>query len=137
MPQPADTPQTFFHLAHYLHQTIMQDQSATLALLHRDRPASPFYRDWLEWRTQRIDTRWGTYHALPLGDGLDGGIVACGTRRAVWLPYIEVDQIAEMTEQARAFGASVLLGPREGPAGWRSVISTPAGGEIALWRPKR
>jgi hypothetical protein len=46
--QPADTPQTFFHLAHYLHQTIMQDQSATLALLHRDRPASPYYADWLE-----------------------------------------------------------------------------------------
>ena len=48
VPQPADTPQTFFHLAHYLHQTIMQDQSATLVLLHRDRLASPFYEDWLE-----------------------------------------------------------------------------------------
>jgi len=23
---------------------------------------------------------------------------------------------------------------REGPAGWRSVIATPAGGEIALWQ---
>jgi predicted enzyme related to lactoylglutathione lyase len=55
----------------------------------------------------------------------------------VWLPYVEVDRIEEMTERARALGASVLLAPREGPAGWRSVISTPAGGEIALWRPKR
>jgi hypothetical protein len=31
----------------------------------------------------------------------------------------------------------VLLAPREGPAGWRSVVRTPAGGEIAFWQPKR
>jgi hypothetical protein len=61
VPQPADTSQTFFHLAHYLHQTIMQDQSATLALLHRDRPASPFYQDWLELsRLAPVLGRWTT-----------------------------------------------------------------------------
>jgi alpha-mannosidase len=47
-PQPADSPQTYFHLAHYLHQTIMQDQAATLALLHRGAPPAPWYADWLE-----------------------------------------------------------------------------------------
>ena len=99
--------------------------------------ASAFYRELLQWRTEQIDTRWGSYHALPLGDGLDGGIVECGTRRAVWLPYVEVERIEEMTEQGRTLGASVLLEPREGPAGWRAVLSTPAGGEVALWRPKR
>jgi hypothetical protein len=31
----------------------------------------------------------------------------------------------------------VLLTPREGPAGWRSVISAPQCGELALWQPKR
>jgi hypothetical protein len=31
----------------------------------------------------------------------------------------------------------VLLEPREGPAGWRSVITEPAGGEVALWQRKR
>jgi predicted enzyme related to lactoylglutathione lyase len=30
----------------------------------------------------------------------------------------------------------VLLEPREGPAGWRSVVSAPAGAEVALWQPK-
>ena len=99
--------------------------------------ASAFYRELLQWPTEQIDTRWGTYHALPLGHGLDGGIVACGTPRAVWLPYVEVDRIEELTERAQALGASVLLDPREGPAGWRSVVSTLAGGEIALCRPKR
>jgi hypothetical protein len=33
-------------------------------------------------------------------------------------------------------GAGVLLPPREGPAGWRSVVATPAGGEIAFWQQK-
>jgi hypothetical protein len=47
-PHPADTPQTFFHAAHHLHRTIMQDHGATLALLHQGRPASPWYHDWVE-----------------------------------------------------------------------------------------
>jgi hypothetical protein len=46
-PQPADSPQTYFNVAHYLHQTIMQDQTATLALMHRTGPAPVWYRDWL------------------------------------------------------------------------------------------
>ena len=56
--------------------------------------------------------------------------------RPVWLPYVEVDAIDEVTDRARRLGASVLLEPREGPAGWRSVVPTPAGGEIAFWQPK-
>jgi alpha-mannosidase len=48
IPHAADSPQTYFHLAYHLHQTIMQDQAATLPLLHRDRPAPPWYADWLE-----------------------------------------------------------------------------------------
>ena len=33
-------------------------------------------------------------------------------------------------------GAAVLLEPREGPAGWRSVVAIPAAGEIAFWEAK-
>ena len=55
----------------------------------------------------------------------------------VLLPYVEVAEIGAATEGARASGAAVLLESREGPTGWRSVIATPAGGEIALWQPKR
>jgi predicted enzyme related to lactoylglutathione lyase len=71
-----------------------------------------------------------------MGNGLGGGIVECETRRALWLPYVEVDQVAEATERARGLGAAILLEPREGPAGWRSVVTTPAGGEVAFWQPK-
>ena len=71
------------------------------------------------------------------GRGFGGGIVGCGTARPLWLPYVEVGQIEEATEHARQLGASVLLAPREGPTGWRSVVSVPKGGELALWQPKR
>jgi predicted enzyme related to lactoylglutathione lyase len=99
--------------------------------------ASAFYSELLAWQTEQIDNRWGAYHALRLGERLDGGIVECGTERAAWLPYAGVARIETATGRARELGASVLLEPREGPAGWRSVIWTPAGGEIALWQQKR
>jgi uncharacterized protein len=99
--------------------------------------ASAFYEQLCGWRSQRIDTRSGSYLALGLGRAFDGGIVECGTRRPLWLPYVEVDRIDEVTDRARQLGASVLLGPREGPAGWRSIVATPEGGEIAFWQSKR
>jgi hypothetical protein len=99
--------------------------------------ASAFYDGLLRWRTEQIEVRGGSYHALLLGGGLDGGIVECGATRPTWLPYVEVDEIEAMTERGRRLGASVLLEPREGPAGWRSVLTSREGGEIALWQTKR
>jgi predicted enzyme related to lactoylglutathione lyase len=98
--------------------------------------AGAFYASLLRWRPELIETRSGSYMALELGGGVSGGIVQCGTRRPLWLPYVEVDQVEESTERAKRLGALVLLEPREGPAGWRSVVSTPMGGEIAFWQPK-
>ncbi len=98
--------------------------------------ASTFYRELLGWRTERLHCRSGTYHGLAVGGAVDGGIVECGARRPIWLPYVEVREIEAMTERGRALGAAVLLEPREGPAGWRSVLARSDGGEIALWQPK-
>jgi predicted enzyme related to lactoylglutathione lyase len=98
--------------------------------------ASAFYSRLLRWRPERIGAGSGGYLALDLGRELGGGIVECGTRRPVWVPYVEVDRVDAVTDRACRLGASVLLAPREGPAGWRSVVVTPAGGEIAFWQPK-
>jgi predicted enzyme related to lactoylglutathione lyase len=89
------------------------------------------------WRAERIVVPSGSYTALELGDGLGGGIVECATRRPVWLPYVEVPSVDEATERARALGAAVLLEPRDGPVGSRSVVATPAGAELAFWEPRR
>jgi hypothetical protein len=99
--------------------------------------ARAFYARLLRWRPEVVEARCGSYLALELGGGLGGGIVECGTTRPLWLPYVEVDRIDEQTERARRLGARVLLEPREGPAGWRSVVSAPEAGQIAFWQPKR
>ncbi|HKB29887.1 MAG TPA: hypothetical protein VKD26_03545 [Streptosporangiaceae bacterium] len=99
--------------------------------------ASAFYAKLLRWRPRLIEAGSGSYLALDLGRGFGGGIVECAAARPLWLPYVEVGQIEESTEHARRLGASVLLAPREGPAGWRSVISAPQCGELVIWQPKR
>jgi hypothetical protein len=48
MPFPADSSETFFNLGHNLHKTIREDHSATLAFLHKHKPAAPWYEDFLE-----------------------------------------------------------------------------------------
>ena len=100
--------------------------------------ARAFYAALCGWKPSASTRRAGSYLALDLGRGLGGGIVECATGRPLWLPYVEVAEIADATERARGARApTVLLEPREGPAGWRSVVASPAGGEIALWQPKR
>jgi predicted enzyme related to lactoylglutathione lyase len=98
--------------------------------------ASAFYSRLVGWQPEWIETPTGSYLALRLGGAVGGGIVQCATDRPLWLPYVEVDRIHEVTDRARRLGARVSLEPREGPAGWRSVVAAPGAGEIALWQPK-
>jgi predicted enzyme related to lactoylglutathione lyase len=99
--------------------------------------ASAFYAELLYWRPEVVRAAVGSYLALDTGPHLGGGIVECGTRRPLWLPYVEVDGVDRSTDRARELGAVVLLEPREGPSGWRSVVSSPEAGEVALWAPRR
>ena len=94
--------------------------------------------DLLGWRSEDVDAgAAGGYTALDLGRTLGGGIVGCGTTRPIWLPYVAVGDVTAATERARSLGASVLLDPRDGPAGRRSVVATPTAGELAFWQPRR
>jgi predicted enzyme related to lactoylglutathione lyase len=99
--------------------------------------AAAFYSELCGWRQETVQAKSGSYLTLDLREGLGGGIVDCPTSRPVWLPYVEVPQIECATERARGCGARVLLEPREGPGGWRSVVATPAAGELAFWQAKR
>jgi predicted enzyme related to lactoylglutathione lyase len=98
--------------------------------------ACSYYERLLGWRSERIELPAGSYVALGLGRELEGGVVECPGRRPLWLPYVEVNNVVEATDRARELGASVLLEPREGPTGWRSVIARETGGEVGLWGPK-
>ncbi len=116
-----------------------QPKSVVHLELHTgDLPAAcAFYAGLCGWRTERVGAGPRSYLALGLGGPLGGGVVECGIERPLWLPYVEVREIVTATEHAADLGASVLLGPREGAAGWRSIVSAPAGAQVAFWQPKR
>jgi predicted enzyme related to lactoylglutathione lyase len=97
--------------------------------------ASAFYSELLGWHPELIEAAGRAYLALDLG-GVGGGIVECGTERALWLPYVSVPEVERETDRAVQLGANVLLEPREGPAGWRSVVESPDRAEIAFWQSK-
>lgn len=79
-PYPGDSPETYFHLAHYLHQTIMQDHTATLGLGHANLSVSPWHRDWLELgKLSPVLGKWttvGRYLDKVRADEYGGGMAA-------------------------------------------------------------
>jgi predicted enzyme related to lactoylglutathione lyase len=102
-----------------------------------DLPAAcDFYARLCGWRKEAVPTGGGTYLALALGGDVGGGVVECPVARPLWLPYVEVADIAAASDHARVLGARMLLEPREGPHGWRAVVATPAAGAVAFWQPK-
>src|ERR1700710_1330953 len=80
--------------------------------------ARDFYTEICRWQSEQVGHDNGSYLALNLGGGLGGGIVQCAAPRPLWLPYVEVPDIAAATDRARGIGARVMLDPREGPSGW-------------------
>src|SRR3954447_11184222 len=89
--------------------------------------ACAFYTQLFGWRAGRVAGGegsslplrvWGgrevgesSYLALGLGQELEGGVVESDTERSLWLPYVEVEDIAHATERARELGATVALEP--------------------------
>jgi uncharacterized protein len=98
--------------------------------------ALEFYAEVCGWRSDSVQAAGRSYRTLEMGNGLGGGVVECATRRPVWLPYVQVSEVDEATRRAQELGAAVLLEPREGPAGRRSVVASPAGAEMAFWQPR-
>jgi uncharacterized protein len=98
--------------------------------------ACAFYMRLFGWRAETIHVGSRSYLALEFGAGVQGGVVESDTEQDHWLPYVQVPDVWEATDQARSLGGAVTVEPREGPAGWRSVVAAPAGAEIALWHSK-
>jgi predicted enzyme related to lactoylglutathione lyase len=99
--------------------------------------ACAFYTQLFRWHAETVHAGSASYLALEVGDRIEAGVVEHDQAvQALWLPYVEVPDIATATERGRRLGASVTLEPREGPGGWRSILAVPAGAEVALWQPK-
>ena len=103
--------------------------------LHTDdvERAQDFYRSLLGWRVRARSVGGPAYRSLDIG--LSAGMVGCGATPAVWIPYVEVDDLAAATRCAVAHGAELTLAPRSGPGGRRSVVRSLVLGNLALWEP--
>jgi len=51
-----------------------------------------------------------------------------------WVPYLEVEDLAEAVANACANGAVILAENLKGPAGDASFIRDPGGAPLALWK---
>lgn len=99
--------------------------------------ASDFYSRLFGWHAETVEVAHRTYVLLKLGVGIEGGIAEHHAGEgSLWLPYVEVADLVEVTQRARGLGAAVVLEPREGPVGWRSILAVPSGARIGLWQPK-
>jgi len=107
-----------------------------LELHSRDRErAAGFFRVLCGWEPEDIAVGDSHYLAIDTGRrGVGGGIVESRGSPPLWLPYVAVADVVRATGRACALGASVLLDPRAGPAGSRSVVEMPAGGRLAFWQ---
>ena len=98
--------------------------------------AVAFYGQLLGWRPERIRAGNGSYLTLGVGDRVGGGIVECESEHPLWVPHVVVPDVRATTDRAARLGSEVLIDPREGPHGVRSVISAPEAGELGFFQPK-
>jgi predicted enzyme related to lactoylglutathione lyase len=98
--------------------------------------ACAFYAELVGWRAETVHAGSSSYLTLPTGGLIDAGVVESEAPEPLWIPYVEVDDVYVAAERAEDLGATVLVGPREGPAGWWGAIRGPERSPLGLWTPK-
>jgi predicted enzyme related to lactoylglutathione lyase len=98
--------------------------------------ACAFYTALLGWRAARVHAGASTYLALATGGAIEAGVVERELPSPLWLPYVEVADVFATVERAKRLGATVPLGPHEGPAGWWGAVTAPDGSALGVWTPK-
>jgi predicted enzyme related to lactoylglutathione lyase len=98
--------------------------------------ATAFYTRLFDWSVDAVEVGRSPYLILALAHGIEGGVVELADAEAAWLPYVEVPDVRAATARGERLGGAVMLEPREGPAGWRSILEVPDGAHVGLWQPK-
>lgn len=104
--------------------------------------AKAFYGAVLDWKLEDMDMGGGMmYTTIGVGDdGTGGGMMAhpMPGSPSVWVPYVDVDNLAASTEKARSAGGTVLRDVTEIPnMGSFSIIQDPTGAVFGLWQSAR
>jgi predicted enzyme related to lactoylglutathione lyase len=79
------------------------------------------------------------YTMIRVANGIGGGIMKhpMPGQPSIWVPYVEVQDLAADTAKAKALGGMVIKDVTEIPGmGWFSIILDPTGAAIGLWKTK-
>ena len=99
--------------------------------------ACAIYRQLFRWRVENLRVGASAYVAFDTGEGLTGGVTECERELPV-LAFLRRGRQRRRRCPARAGSRrSRDARAREGPAGWRSTVMSPARGPVALWQRKR
>ena len=103
--------------------------------------AKSFYRRLFRWELQEMETvpGQGEFVMVKVGDGVGGGMMADPrpNARSEWMPYVQVDNVADATKEAQSLGAKVMRPVTEVPGmGSFSIITDPTGAMLGLWQAR-
>lgn len=101
--------------------------------------AKAFYGKLFDWTLEDVPMGDGAYTMIKVGKGTGGGMMKhpMPGANSLWLPYVEVDDIAASTQKAKSLGASIIKDVTEVMgAGWLSIFMDPTGAVIGLWKSK-
>lgn len=103
--------------------------------------AKEFYGQLFRWELSDMDMgEHGTYTLIGVGEGTGGGMMQHPVKGApsVWVPYVDVPDLAAATNKARQLGAQVVQ--ENMPVqdmGKFSIIIDPTGAVMGLWETKK
>jgi len=102
--------------------------------------AKSFYGKLFDWQLEDMDMGEMTYTMIKVGEGTGGGLMKnpMPGSPAMWVAYVEVDDVKAATDKAKSLGAKVMKEVQEVPgAGRFSIITDPNGAMLGLWEPKK
>jgi predicted enzyme related to lactoylglutathione lyase len=89
------------------------------------------------WKLEDMPMPTGAYTMIRVEKGIGGGIMQhpMPGQPSIWIPYIEVDDLAADTAKAKSLGGTVIKDVTEIPGmGSFSIILDPTGAAIGLWK---
>jgi predicted enzyme related to lactoylglutathione lyase len=101
--------------------------------------AKDFYGTLFDWKLEDTKMGEGVYTMIRVEKGTGGGMMKHPMPGApsMWLPYVEVDDIAAATNKAKSLGATIIRDVHEVVgAGWLSIFLDPTGAALGLWKSK-
>ena len=102
--------------------------------------ARSFYQSLFDWKLEEMPMPGGPpYVMIEVGEGVGGGLMQHPMPGApsVWIPYVDVRDVASPTAKARALGANIIRDVSEVPnMGSFSIVMDPTGAVFGIWQAK-